>query len=73
MLEMIMSVNQKIVYRMIDILVEINWLDKKLYQEGKVLWSDQFMNPLEQFISIKKGLYQLDKIYTGILHVEVKV
>ena len=73
MLEMIMSVNQKIVYRMIDILVEINWLDKKLYQEGKVLWSDQFMIPLEQFISIKKGLYQLDKIYTGILHVEVKV
>ena len=64
MFEMSMSGNRNC-YRVIDILVELNWLDKELYQKEKVLWSDKFMVPLEQFISIEKGLRQLKIISTG--------
>ena len=46
MFEMSMSVNQEIVYGVIDILVELNWLDKELYQKEKVLWSDKFMDSI---------------------------
>ena len=49
MFEMSMSVNKEVVYGVIDILVEMNWLDKELYQKEKVLWSDKFI------FSIKLG------------------
>ena len=46
MFEMSMSVEKEVVYGVIDILVEMNWLDKELYQKEKVLWSDKFMDSI---------------------------
>ena len=64
MFEMSMSVNQEIVYGVIDILVEMNWLDKELYQKEKVLWSDKFMDCIRAvYINRKRPVPTKDNFY----------
>ena len=64
MFEMSMSVNQEIVYGVIDILVELNWLDKELYQKEKVLWSDKFMDSIRAvYINRKRPVPTKDNFY----------
>ena len=59
-----MSGNQEIVYRVIDILVELNWLDKELYQKEKVLWSDKFMDSIRAvYINRKRPAPTKDNFY----------
>ena len=64
MFEMGMSVNQEIVYGVIDILVGMNWLDQELYQKDKVLWSDKFVNSIRAvYINRKKPTPTKEDIY----------
>ena len=64
MFEMSMSVNQEVVYGVIDILVEMNWLDKELYQKEKVLWSDKFVNSIRSvYVNRKRPVPTKDNFY----------
>ena len=45
--EMCMSVNREIVEKgLVDILIEMNWLDKELYEKENILWSDKFVKSI---------------------------
>tara|TARA_X000001388_G_C2233333_1_gene124134 strand:- start:2401 stop:3177 length:777 start_codon:yes stop_codon:yes gene_type:complete len=62
--EMGMSVNQEVLYGVIDILVEMNWLDKEVYEKDKVLWSDKFVNSIRAvYINRKKPTPTKEDIY----------
>ena len=64
MFEMSMSVNKEVVYGVIDILVEMNWLDKELYQKEKVLWSDKFINSIRAvYINRRREVPNKEGIY----------
>ena len=63
MFEMSMSVNRSL-YGVIDILVEMNWLDKEFYQKEKVLWSDKFMDSIRAvYINRKRPVPTKDNFY----------
>ena len=46
MLYMTMQVKPEVVDGVIETLVALNWLDKELYQQHKILWSDAFMDSI---------------------------
>ena len=43
---MVMQVKPEVVDGVIDTLLALNWLDKELYQQHKILWSDAFMDSI---------------------------
>ena len=64
MFEMGMSVNQEIVYGVIDILVGMNWLDREVYEKDNVLWSDKFMNSIRAvYINRRRHIPEKKDIY----------
>ena len=74
MFEMFMLVDKKIVYEVIDILVEMGWLDKELYEKENILWSDKFVKSIRAvYINRKKSKYQLKMLSIQFLPVEIGV
>ena len=64
MFEMFMLVDKKIVYEVIDILVEMGWLDKELYEKENILWSDKFVKSIRAvYINRKKRIPTKDVIH----------
>ena len=64
MFEMFMLVDKKIVYEVIDILVEMGWLDKELYEKENILWSDKFVKSIRAvYINRKKQIPTKDVIH----------
>ena len=47
MFEMKMKVDRKVIYGTIEILSVLGWLDRKAYEDDKLLWSDAFVNSIK--------------------------
>ncbi len=63
MFEMFMLVDKKILYEVIDILVEMGWFDQELYEKENILWSDKFVKSIRAvYISRKKEVPSKDDI-----------
>ena len=64
MFEVSISVNQEVVYGVINILIEMNWLDKESYKKEKVLWSDKFLDSIRAvYINRKRPVPTKEDIY----------
>ena len=64
MFEMSISVNQEVMYGVINILIEMNWLDKESYKKEKVLWSDKFLDSIRAvYINRKRPVPTKEDIY----------